>query len=203
MAFSVCQALFCYGQTASDTVDVNEKTFMLSGPGAVFGKGIYEASPAASLYRYGVSYTEIGASYRMRDENEALLMQLGDRFDAGAFTADSWLRLDSASAAFASVEYVNGRTAGVLWNSSSDFLLLYPYVTADTVGAAFRMKNIFSPEDIRAATGLSVMAFMAHIVHFMSIVGLIRVPAILLLISRRLFPPAVLSENIFLKPLSP
>ena len=143
MAFSVCQALFCYGQTASDTVDVNEKTFMLSGPGAVFGKGIYEASPAASLYRYGVSYTEIGASYRMRDENEALLMQLGDRFDAGAFTADSWLRLDSASAAFASVEYVNGRTAGVLWNSSSDFLLLYPYVTADTVGGSLSYEKYF------------------------------------------------------------
>lgn len=143
VAFSVCQALFCYGQTASDTVDVNEKTFMLSGPGAVFGKGIYEASPAASLYRYGVSYTEIGASYRMRDENEALLMQLGDRFDAGAFTADSWLRLDSASAAFASVEYVNGRTAGVLWNSSSDFLLLYPYVTADTVGGSLSYEKYF------------------------------------------------------------
>lgn len=121
-------------QTSSDTVDVNGRTYGLSSALYGVGKEIYDNSPAANLYRQDLSFTEISASYSLRDESAALIVQEGDRFDAGNFNADSYIRLNDKSSAFANVEYVNGMKRNVLWNSSSDFLLLYPYVTADTVG---------------------------------------------------------------------
>lgn len=131
--FAVC-ASDLSAQTSSDTLDVNGRKYFLSGAVPEMGEGLYNASPSANLYRQELSFTEIGVSYFMRDESGALILQEGDRFDNGNFGADSYIRLNDHSVAFASVGYVNGKKRNVLWNSSSDFLLLYPYVTADTVG---------------------------------------------------------------------
>lgn len=143
-----------------DTAKANTKTLLMSGFRNTTGLHIYDGSAAANLYRYKASYTEIGASYEMRDENRAILPQLGDRTDAGKFEAASWIRLDGRSAVYANVEYANGNSRNILWNSSSDFLLLYPYVTADTVGGNLAMEKYmfsggYSRRDGRFSYGLN------------------------------------------------
>lgn len=80
------------------------------------------------------TYSEFSAAYDLRRESEALLPQEGDGIDQGSVKVGSLIRLQGQSAVKAGAEYSRGVKRNVLWNSTSDFELLYPNVMADTVG---------------------------------------------------------------------
>ena len=67
-------------------------------------------------------------------EAEALLQPLGDGALDGGFYAESYRRLSERSAAWADARYVRGNRRNVCWNSTADYLLLYPCITADSAG---------------------------------------------------------------------
>lgn len=54
-------------------------------------------------------------------------------FDGG-FYAESYRRLSERSATWADARYVRGNRRNVCWNSTADYLLLYPCITADSAG---------------------------------------------------------------------
>ena len=70
----------------------------------------------------------------LRREEEARLQPLGDGALDGGFYAESFRRLDDRSVVWADARYVRGNRRNVRWNSTADYLLLYPYVVADSVG---------------------------------------------------------------------
>ncbi|MCD8317749.1 MAG: hypothetical protein LUC45_02320 [Paraprevotella sp.] len=52
----------------------------------------------------------------------------------GLIEADSYLRLSPSTTVWGEASYRNGKRRAVKWNSTADYLLLYPYVMADSVG---------------------------------------------------------------------
>ncbi len=94
----------------------------------------YTASPVAMLCRRSESLSRLEVRMELRDEAEPRIEALGDGSLAGMFRAESYLRLDGRSAVQASARYRRGRRDNVRMNSTADYLLLYPHITADTQG---------------------------------------------------------------------
>ena len=86
------------------------------------------------LYRSEQSLSQISLRIDLRREQEALLQPLGDGAFDGGFYAESYRRLSERSATWADARYVRGNRRNVCWNSTADYLLLYPCITADSAG---------------------------------------------------------------------
>lgn len=69
-----------------------------------------------------------------KDESDATVPQEGDGLLQGAFNAESFVRLNGRSVVTGNVSYQRGTRRNVIWNESSDYELLRPYVLADSVG---------------------------------------------------------------------
>lgn len=117
-----------------DSLTIVQRAAAFDGAVERLGGEAYEVSSAASAYRHSVSLSSLSLRCDMRSEEQALLPAEGDGLDAGRFDARSYLHLDDRTTVEAEAAYMRGRKHNVLWNSSSDFMLLWPYITADSVG---------------------------------------------------------------------
>lgn len=113
------------------------------------GESVVKGTQSAMLYAYNRSFTQIALTAKYRDESRALIPQLGRGETKGVFSADSYIRLNKKTALWGNVEYSNGEVKSVCWNSASDYVQLYPYIIADSVGGTSLRSNIFSPEDMQ------------------------------------------------------
>lgn len=80
------------------------------------------------------SYTRAGIGFHTRLEDDALVLPEGKSAAQGNFVANSMQCLDSLHRVEGRVAYENGIKKGVRYNSSSDWELLNPYYTLDTLG---------------------------------------------------------------------
>jgi len=80
------------------------------------------------------NYTRAEIACRVREEDEAFLPAEGRGLVQGEFRATARHRLDSLSRVEGSVLYERGVKRAVRWNTSSDWALLAPYVTLDSLG---------------------------------------------------------------------
>lgn len=83
---------------------------------------------------FETSFSEVAAGYEMRREEQALEQQKGDGADFGRFSARSYRHLSDKSTVWGDAGYCRGVKHNVVWNSSSDYDLIFPYVTADSIG---------------------------------------------------------------------
>lgn len=95
----------------------------------------------APLFQPWKEGTETEVLYRFRMEDRARMPQVGNGLSQGEFQARSLYRLDTKSVVRGEVSYERGVRRNVLWNTSSDFDLLYPYVMADTVGGSLNREQ--------------------------------------------------------------
>ena len=80
------------------------------------------------------SFTRAGIGFYTRSEDDALFLPEGKSAVQGHFVASSMQCLDSLHRVEGYVTYENGVRKGVRFNSSSDWELLNPFFTVDTVG---------------------------------------------------------------------
>ncbi len=118
----------------ADTLQVNMRTVDHYSPVVQAVGFAYDGSPANMMYRYGTSLNDIRGTWDYRHENEAVNLWDGDRESLWRFDADSYLRLTDNTVVYGSAGYANGKIHNVLWNSTADYALLYPYVLADSLG---------------------------------------------------------------------
>ena len=78
--------------------------------------------------------TQAQVGFRMREEDDAYLPAEGKGLMQGEFRAHSRHRLDSIHRVEGRVSYERGVKRAVNWNTSSDWDILAPYITLDTVG---------------------------------------------------------------------
>lgn len=78
--------------------------------------------------------TQAQVGFRMREEDDAYLPAEGKGLIQGEFRAHSRHSLDSIHRVEGRVSYERGVKRAVNWNTSSDWDLLAPYITLDTVG---------------------------------------------------------------------
>lgn len=86
------------------------------------------------LYTPWLNGTVVQTGYNWAKEKNSVLMQNGDGLSMGEFKASSLKKLGTDAVAEGGVSYQRGVKKNVVWNSTSDFELLYPYIMADTVG---------------------------------------------------------------------
>ena len=117
-----------------DTAGISERASLAEAEAEHATARFYEASPAAALRRPNRSLSQLAVRMNLRREEKARLQPLGDGALEGGFYAESFRRLDDRSVVWADARYVRGNRRNVRWNSTADYLLLYPYVVADSVG---------------------------------------------------------------------
>ena len=118
-----------------EKTDVNSASERYLSPARALGRSEIAGHNAGSFLLWDIpTYSEIKAVYDLRREDDALLPQEGDGLDQGSVNVNSLIRLQGHSAVRARAEYSRGMKRNVLWNSTSDFELLYPDVMVDTVG---------------------------------------------------------------------
>lgn len=90
-------------------------------------------SPVVNQWRMGSSLTEVGGGYGYRNDSHIVDARLGDGetgFDLGAMTYTK----HRSSTLWGHGRYTNSTINNVVWNESADADLLYPYLTADSIG---------------------------------------------------------------------
>ncbi|MDX6191943.1 MULTISPECIES: DUF6850 family outer membrane beta-barrel protein [Flavobacterium] len=94
---------------------------------------VFSSNPANQQFAYRYSLSEFGASYSTASQ-QANLEQLGNGIRQFLIKAQSYYKIDSENTVFGNASYKNGRRKNVQWNESSDYQIIYPYVTADSIG---------------------------------------------------------------------
>jgi len=123
----ICSPLFAQSIEERTLLTLDPISETVMGPQADYGTSYFLYSPFAT-------FTQAGFAYDGWKEDQAYLPQNGDGLSQGEFFANSLVRLDSISAVTGNVSYHRGVRRNVLWNETSDFEILYPYVAADSVG---------------------------------------------------------------------
>ncbi|MDE6322856.1 MAG: hypothetical protein K2L85_01910 [Paramuribaculum sp.] len=90
-------------------------------------------NPVVNQWMLPRSHNAIGAAYRNEHYNKAAYYQKGTGEDYWSINADSYLK-HGTSTVWGDASYRNGCQRAVVWNETSDAELLYPYLTADSVG---------------------------------------------------------------------
>lgn len=92
------------------------------------------ATPALRSEAFAGSLSEISVGYEMRREEKALEQQKGDGGDFGRFSAGSYKHISGKGTVWGDAGYLRGAKRNVVWNASSDYDLVFPYVVADSIG---------------------------------------------------------------------
>ena len=125
--------LFIAGQaTAQQQADVLSRQLGNSGLDRTVGEWRY-ANPALMNGRYINSLTAIQASWLYDSQQQARLLEEGDGSNRADITAEAFIKKGSNDI-WGNAGYSIGQRRGVSLNESSDYDLIYPYVTADLVG---------------------------------------------------------------------
>lgn len=111
---------------ARDSLDVNRRSALNLQP--------VPDREQSLLYQANPSFTSVWAGYQLQAQEQAFFPQEGRGLSEFFFQADARHRLDENTALRGGASYRRGVKRGVFLNTSSDWELLYPYHTADTVG---------------------------------------------------------------------
>lgn len=90
-------------------------------------------NPAVRQWMLPQSHSEIRAGYIREKFNEPIDMQRGTGESFWKAGAETYMKHRS-STLWGDASYTNGRQYDIRWNETSDIDLIYPYVTADSVG---------------------------------------------------------------------
>lgn len=91
-------------------------------------------NPAAMGSAYRTDYTELYAYANSRQSQYAALYEMGRGDSYFGASADTYLHLGNGQTVWGGASYRTGKRRAVNFCSTADYMLLYPYVTGDTVG---------------------------------------------------------------------
>ena len=91
-------------------------------------------NPAIHAEACSTDFSTAEAGYSMRREDMPATVQKGSGHDYGKFMARSFRRLSGKNSVWGHAGYRRGTIYDVRWNSTSDYDIIYPYVTADSLG---------------------------------------------------------------------
>ncbi|MDD4819768.1 MAG: hypothetical protein PHD21_02915 [Flavobacteriales bacterium] len=128
---------FCSSWGQTDSTHITQKNMEMSLPWRNFSS-VYNASAVGKYYLYQQSFTDISAEYKSRNEENAYSPQNGDGESIFDLSARSFQEINASSHVWGGANYQNGEIKNILWNSTADYSLLYPYIMADTIGGGIK-----------------------------------------------------------------
>ncbi|WP_166919635.1 DUF6850 family outer membrane beta-barrel protein [Flavobacterium poyangense] len=117
---------------AQDSTSVLLRIHENVSPAATFSNAFY-SNPANRHFLHRYSLSEFSTNYSTESQ-QTNIRQLGNGISQFLINAQSYYKIDSENTVFGSAFYKNGRRKNVRWNESSDYQVIYPYVTADSIG---------------------------------------------------------------------
>ncbi|MBC8986156.1 hypothetical protein H9X96_10260 [Pedobacter sp. N36a] len=115
-----------------DSLMLRQKLKEYHAPLTRFTDGFY-TNPAMKYYSRNSSLTELSLGYTA-DKQGRYEMQQGKGGQRFGFDTEALLKHKDKDVLWGSAAYSNGKRKNVLWNESSDYAIIAPYVMADTVG---------------------------------------------------------------------
>lgn len=103
-------------------------------------------NPALHAGAFAGDLTQASVGFALRSEEVAERMAAGDGEVSGSFAAESYRRLRHGGAVWGEAGYSRGTVRNVVWRSSADYDVVFPYITADSIGG-----DLFSEEYTFAA----------------------------------------------------
>ena len=97
----------------------------------------------AKIFRQSYSLTQVSISGNYHAESQPILLQSGKNKWGGAFNASSYQLLKPQIRLWGEAMYKNGVKEDVLWNESSDLEIIYPYISADSIGGNINSETYF------------------------------------------------------------
>ena len=98
------------------------------------------ANPAMMSGRYACTLNELQAGWYSRREQQAIVTQEGNGESVGFASANAYIR-KGKNDIWGKAAYTNGVRRNVGYNETSDYRLLYPYVTADLIGGSSKEES--------------------------------------------------------------
>lgn len=98
---------------------------------------------AAAMFRQDYSLTTLAFDGFYNKESSPVLLQQGDGRYGGAFHAESYQHLKKKVRLWGEAIYDNVLKKNIRWNETSDYDLLYPYFSADTIGGDLRSETYY------------------------------------------------------------
>lgn len=92
------------------------------------------SNPIQNLYTNTLPLLQVNLTGKMYNESTAILQQRGDGLRTGTFEAKAFQPITDSLIVLGNAFYRNGKIYNMTWNETSDMELLYPYLTADTIG---------------------------------------------------------------------
>lgn len=142
----VC-CLACVRLPAADTLAVHTRWKQALWERARVADLAY-LNPASRAGLYSRSFTELSVGGLLEYARMPACMETGGNDQSGQVAVNSFIHIPKG-ALWGAASYTNGRTDDVLFNETSDYELLYPYVMGDSVGGslfgqAYRFSGGFS-----------------------------------------------------------
>lgn len=131
-----------FGVWAQDSIPVNTRTRTYFSPTENFVSQLYD-NPAINYYAHTFSISEIQIGWKQQNANKAILPQLGSEVSNFSFNAFSYMPLKANSKVWGSAYFKKGRKEKVEWNEASDYLMVYPYVVADSIGGEMDFEEYY------------------------------------------------------------
>lgn len=97
-------------------------------------------NPAIKQWMYGAGHSGIGAGYLSNRADKPVDLQLGTGERSWYIGAETYLKYRT-STLWGDASYTNGTQLNRNWNETSDLAVIYPYVTADSIGGDMKMER--------------------------------------------------------------
>ncbi|GAE19186.1 DUF6850 family outer membrane beta-barrel protein [Bacteroides pyogenes] len=161
---AISTGIFSAANYASDTLRIDRKVWQNVRSDRHFAGRVWE-NPALKIFMNQAPLSQILVEGFTHKETESVSLQQGDGEHGFAVKANSVLRFTPESEIRGTAEYVNKKRTSVLWNESSDYETIYPYVSADEQGGdlnseAYRFSGEYTHE-AKAYTWAARLAYRA------------------------------------------
>ena len=97
-------------------------------------------NPAQQYLRKNFSITELAVGLQQQ-KKQAFLQQKGKGTEKFKINTNSYYKIDSSNVVWGSASYTSGKRKSVLWNESSDYDIIFPYVSADSIGGDLKYET--------------------------------------------------------------
>lgn len=124
---------------ATDTPGIAERAFVAASPDRELFKDCF-ANPAMRPFEMPVSISSIRTYFTSLSQSAPIEIQRGDGLSSWNLNANTYIHHKS-STLWGNARYCNGRQTSVRWNETSDYDIIYPYFTADSIGGDMKFEQ--------------------------------------------------------------
>jgi hypothetical protein len=151
--YKISLVLLILGTRTADAQDSLSAPLLAEqlSPVTTLRDGIY-ASPSLRALQRQYNYAQIGASFRNHNQN-LYLQQEGSGQRVLTLHSETYLRQNASTTLWGNATYHNRNLKKVKFNETSDYHLVYPYVTSDSVGGDLKAESYSFQAGLAKAVG--------------------------------------------------